>query len=780
MNLPEKSRKNLWLLVAIIFSIGLVYYMLTPLFRYPGHTLLEVGGDGGKNYFTYLFHCLYGKGVWFEGMNYPHGENVIYTDNQPLLSVTISYLRELLHIDMNGAIAIMHVSILLSYIATVVIIYKIFITCSVRPLMAILFSGLIVVMSPQVLRLTGHFALSHAFYIPLLLYWLLKYHLHRQIKYAVYVYVVTVVMTFMHPYYAAISMMMVFLYALGYLLFAESKFKQRLKDVIPVLVAITCSLITIQGIIYVIDPLKDRPLMPYGTLQYISVIQDVFTSYISPVWKLIKDRNWYSHVQEYNEGFAYIGLVPATVMAVSLAGIFARMAISVFDKSKKAPGDVLASWNKICFFIAIAALLLAMGIPFIWHMERLLDYLSLFRQFRSLGRFSWIFYYVMTIGSVVYMARYYSLIFQKSRLLAIGLMILALMTWGYEATGYMKRIREINPTYERNYDWFLMKSEKNWNEFMADNHFKSTDFQAVLILPYTHIGTDKIWVNTVTNWITLQAYKAALQLKLPMIDVVASRSSWSVAEKQVRIAAGPWSDKPVLSEIKSSKPFLLLKHDKVPLDPDQDYLAGISDSIGHFSDFYVFVCYPDSIRKHDSMNYSKIKPVYQAMTNKDTCIAYAGMWYLDHLDKDVNSESIFGNGSFGVMANEESDFAELAITPMYADQMYEISYWALLERKTYRSPTFYVHILDSVGKEISYNDVPVRESVDNDGAMWFRGSKFLALPANCRKITIRLFNDKLSSYRKIDELMIRPADAIIMSKQADGKAMVNNHIYKPQ
>jgi len=48
----------------------------------------------------------------------------------------------------------------------------------------------------------------------------------------------------------------------------------------------------------------------------------------------------------------------------------------------------------------------------------------------------------------------------------------------------------------------------------------------------------------------------------------------------------------------------------------------------------------------------------------------------------------------------------------------------------------------------------------------------------CKRIRCKTENDPAPSYLSLDEMMMRPADAIIMSKTTSGKAMVNNHIYK--
>ena len=45
------------------------------------------GGDGFKNYMTTNWHLAHDSSyVHYGGMNYPYGEHVLFTDNQPLFS----------------------------------------------------------------------------------------------------------------------------------------------------------------------------------------------------------------------------------------------------------------------------------------------------------------------------------------------------------------------------------------------------------------------------------------------------------------------------------------------------------------------------------------------------------------------------------------------------------------------------------------------------------------------------------------------------------------------
>lgn len=775
----SKKQQYLWLTAAFVFAFCVIYYMLTPLFTSPGHIMLDPSGDGAKNYFTYLYQSLYGNGTWFYGMNYPYGEHVIYTDDQPLVAMLVSGLGRIIHVDRNTALGVMHVSIAISYIFSIIVTYKILIEYKVRPWLAILFASLVIIMSPQVLRLTGHFALSHAFYIPALIYLVLRYDHTDKKKYLVYLLVISILMAFIHPYFLGISLLFIGFYAIAYCIFRGGKLWTKVKKVLPLLGAIVCSMIIVKLILVLTDPMTDRPTAPYGTLMYLTEDPDYLNSAFSPIWQFIKARGWYTkELSSGGEGYSYMGLVPIITSIIVIIGGITVLILSKI-KGEKLNNKTRYASACIWLFVALSALTLAKGIPFKWHMLWLFDYISALKQFRTLGRFSWLFYYVITLFAIVAISRYYEWLLARRKVLAYIFVAIPLCIWSLEAKGYLDRIKVLNNNYANGYKWFFMTEEQNWNDYLAKQNHKPSDFQAIITLPFTHIGSEKLWLNAFHYWNIVIAYRAGIQLKLPLVDVNMSRSSWSQTKMQVRTAGGPWADKPLLRTIKSNKPFLLLKFDDIAVNDDENYLLSASDSIGHFSQFYIYACYPDRLRHNDQQHHDSIKSIYTSMSKGDTCLGCRGTWYVNHFDSSTSDQHIFSKGSQEPTKKEELVTEIIPIEPAYDNELYEISYWALLEPTTYQSPYIVFNVLDSNDNQVGWGDALIKEGTDNDGKMWFRASRYFSMPASAKKIRIILHNDLLTSYLRFDELMIRPADAVIISKGADGSAMVNNHVYKP-
>ena len=107
----KRYHSVLWLLLAVLFAIGATVLILSHMVTDPAHVMVDLTGDCGKNYFTFIYHTVYDHGIWFSGMNYPYGEHIIYADGQPAISTMLGWFTKL---DAHQALAAMNVLISLS------------------------------------------------------------------------------------------------------------------------------------------------------------------------------------------------------------------------------------------------------------------------------------------------------------------------------------------------------------------------------------------------------------------------------------------------------------------------------------------------------------------------------------------------------------------------------------------------------------------------------------------------------------------------------------------
>jgi hypothetical protein len=765
----DKRNSNKWLIITILFAIGITCYILPHMVLHPWRMVPNLLGDGGKNTFTYLYHVLFGKGVWFTGMNYPYGEHIVFTDGQPLLSVVLSSLGG---ITIAQAFAVMGWLTALSYVLAVIFNYKILSFFNIPPFAAMIFGGLIAVFTPQMAGIPGHYALSYSCIIPMLFYWTIKYNQTEKWSYPLYIFIMGTLFGFLHPYYAALVFIWVAAYVFGNFIFSRRTLKQRLQHSLPILSAPLIIFIIIGLFMKLTDPFTDRPVAPFSSGDNYTTLRKILTSPFSPVWQYLRDHGIIKKISEGGEGCSYPGIAIMIILIIAFI-------LAIFNKLKHKPASPNSTFSPIWLFMAFGILLFSMGVPFIWHMEWLLDYVSFFKQFRTLGRFSWIFYYIITIYGVVLLNSWYTVLIGKGKkIAAYSMLAIFAGFWAYEATGITGLIRNLLDNGIDNYAILAEKQDIFWNIFLADNNRKREDFQAVLLLKFFEVGSEKLWLDGDVYGITIGT-TACIQLHLPMVDAMMSRTSWSIAEKQVKIIGGPYVHKPILDDIKNDKPFLLINMGVDSADLDQKYLLEASDYIGNYCNSRIYACYPARIRSNDKQYAAAIDSLLPYLKTGDTCIKNAGTWFVDHFDTHAEPGQLFGTGAIAQKNQAQDIIASIRINATDANHIYEFSCWPLVVDNDYKTPNFLLQILDSANNIIDTKLVMTKNSTDNLG-LWFRANLFFIMPVSARKVNCVLERNSGNYYKLLDEFMLRPADALVISKDAQGKTMVNNHLYKPE
>jgi len=768
LNTPYLNNKKLQLLLTCLWAFCITAFTFSDIVFHPGSVMLSTSGDGAKNYYTYLYHILYEHGLWFGGMNYPFGEHLVFADAQPLLSVPLAALTG---VSIHQALAAMHLLIACSFMLGIVYTYLTLIRFRVAPLAAALFATLIMMLCPQLIRISGHFALAYMSFVPMLFYYTLCYQEQQQRRYAVYLFLLGAVMYLLHPYYVALVLMWTLFYLFSYLVFGQKSRKEKLRHITPAVIALLLLLGACRLFMLVTDPVSDRPSFPHGAMAYGTRGLDIFTSAYSAFWQLLREHNIVDKVCEGAEGMTYPGLA---VLAIILILVFAGI-LQLTGKRKTAAGMAgTFREQRIWWLMSLLSLLLGMGVPFVWEMDWLLDYFSLFRQFRTLGRFIWLFYQLVTVLAVVCLYHYHhSLRAKAQNTLAWLVLIIPVLFWSYESRGYVGFVQRAAREGRYNYR-FYDADIRGWHAFLEQQGMKPADFQAMLLLPYVHIGSEKWSVRGFANGIMYSGFKASLELRLPVADVMMSRTSWSQTAGQVRIAGGPYADKPLLHS-GNDRPFLVLQSQTDSISADEQSLLTRARLLGNFQNCRVYACYPALMRREDSIRVAAARNTAGQMQQGDTIIPAGGLFYTDHIDYGQRQHVLFGTGALGLISGGDTMLASVKVPAGTVDQLYELSTWVLLGAKDFRAPVLNLSLLDEQGQELLRQDARVMESFDNKG-LWFRTCIWFRLPPACRTINWRLYNDHKRGYIALDEIVLKPAAARTISKDSKGRIMADNHL----
>lgn len=377
-------------LLVLFGSTLFVVYFFYPFIFTPNSNLLTDSGDGIKSYFVLQFHQQYDPDwLHFGGMNYPFGEHYGFTDGIPPLA----WLLKSLPFLQPYSIALLHLGIFFSYILCAHFVFLILKRFNVQSWFAAWAAICIMALQPQTNRITGHFALSFAFFIPLSWYLLLRFLETPNKKWAVISSTNILIWFFVHVY----TGMIITLFYLTY--FLVRMIRERNKSLNVSVLGISVSLIP--ALIFFLfmkatDPVHDRPVDPYGFFVYTASYETVLVPSKPPLRhmmsQIIKVRK-----QEW-EGLSYIGASTILILLISSLNNFRRrFLVKSSEDQEERP---LLCIHRHFLAASVVLLFLSFGFPFNWFPD-FLKYIEPLKQFRDLGRFAWVFYYTSTVIATV-------------------------------------------------------------------------------------------------------------------------------------------------------------------------------------------------------------------------------------------------------------------------------------------------------------------------------------------------------------------------------------------
>ncbi|MBK8442920.1 MAG: hypothetical protein IPL35_05685 [Sphingobacteriales bacterium] len=178
---------------------------------------------------------------------------------------------------------------------------------------------------------------------------------------------------------------------------------------------------------------SDRPDAPYGFYIYRAYWESIFLPTDTPlaafINKAIKIRSvdW--------EGRAYVGIIGFFVAVFTIYHLISRLwkrnRSSALGFSPDHFIPILAAATLVALF--------SLAIPFIWGLDFLLDLMPPVRQFRSLGRFAWVFYYVFSLYTAYALYAWYLHLTRRFVVIPVLILVLSLSVWGVEAHWHLGR-----------------------------------------------------------------------------------------------------------------------------------------------------------------------------------------------------------------------------------------------------------------------------------------------------------------------------------------------------
>ena len=685
---PKRSNTFWGLLAVLAVASLLLWAKHGEWLRAPNDFMLSESPDGLKNYMTSAWHVAYDSSyVHYGGMGYPYGEHVLFTDNQPVISAAMQWWSHNVS-DLNGQVigiinAMLAISLLLGVMMLFLLLRKLHLPVWYAGLAALA----ILFLSPQIGRMDGHFALAHAWILPLLLLLLCRYEERHSRRYqSLQIGMLVWFAAQVHFYYFGISALFLGLYTVIQLFFDPSlrNFRVRLSHLV---IMVLLPFVLLNVWIHWSDYATDRPSSPYGFTSYIGYWEGVFLPYPEfPFYKWI-DEHIIPIRRVEPESRSYVGMAG---FALTLWVIFFRR-FRLFKPSwdEAAYHRIHKRYLSGIFITSFLLLIFSCGFPFaISGLEWIADYFGPFRQFRGLGRFNWMYFYVINVLLFYYLWNYsvrFKGFLQKHKTSkgdsaqtssdeakssdepgyaptsqspipnpqslkfpwfrwVIALAPLALLA--YEAVVFQKiKILPLKPN--------LAQREVAVAAYPWIDKVDFSPYQALMPLPYYHIGSENIWLDL--DWLHYPRMQAtSFHTGVPDIGVNMSRTSIGHMVKSVQFALGPYEPPAFLDELPDNRPIALMINSSKWEEVQKKYPHLVDEAVLVFDhpDMKIMSLVPDSVR---AWSRKQSQGISEEMNNTASFTAGKGWksdrqpgWFVyQPFDSLTATEHIFqGKGAF--------------------------------------------------------------------------------------------------------------------------------------
>ena len=551
---PKRSHAfwGFWVVVGLAFA--LLWLRHGEWLSHPNDFMFGESPDGFKNYMTTSWHVRHDSSyVHFGGMNYPYGEHVLFTDNQPIFSAGMQWWSK--HVeDLSGkTVGMVNMFQFLSLLLGAGILFLLL----HRLHLPVWYAGLaalgILFLSPQYNRFDGHFGLSHTWIFPLLLLLLYHYEVRHSRRYqSLQIGILVWLAAQLHFYYLGLSALFLGLYTVFQLINDPTlrNFRVRISHLI-VMIVLPFMLLNIW--IHWTNYATDRPANPYGFTTYIGYWEGIFLPYEQfPFYQWI-DRNIIKIRRVDGETQAYVGAIAFLFTLWAIRRRF-RLFDPVWDEM--AHHRLQKRYLYGIFTAALLLLLFSCGFPFaIKGMDWMVRFFGPLRQFRGLGRFTWAFYYVANVLAfyILWHKSLYFKGFSGGRFLWFRWVIVAvpLLMLGYEGYTFQK-IKKLTLRENLAQREVFAKDPNHWL-----NKVDFSQFQALLPLPYYHVGSENIWLDfDFRHYTKMQA--TAFHTGIPDMGVNMSRTPIGEMVKSVQLVTAPGQVPEILNDLPNNLPIALV------------------------------------------------------------------------------------------------------------------------------------------------------------------------------------------------------------------------------
>lgn len=742
-------------------SVFFVVFFYGNILQSPNNYMFSYYSDAVKNYANFKYHIQYDSSFTsYDGVFYPYGESIIFTDIHPALASFYKLLSFVFPSIGYYSVGIINLQILLSIIITSIVLFFVFVKLKVSEFTSVFGAFAITVLSSHILLLNyGHWALSYAWSLPLA--WLLLIiflEKDKKLKWSIFIAINTFLWFLTHGYQGLTTLLFT---ASVFLMLLINNLKDKPKlilyakhFVIQVVVPVGVYFV----LTIVLDNHPERINMPFTTA-YTSDVNFILTSnysFLKPLYYFFNDFTIAN--KSWSVIGNYVGFTTLVILFVFLIK---------YTKYK-----YIVKKDGFNLFIPASLIILAysFGMPFKYNLEFVLEFIPKIKQFTGLGRFAWVFYFVITVFGFYFIDKVI-----KQRYLKYSLVFLAAFVMSLEGGAYHAHIsRTINNPN-------ILKQESVPVVYKELTTIDVSKYQAVIILPF-FINYGNPYSTNYETGKSFYLYSVIPSFTgLPTLNATLSRPPLDEERKLMQFFSPNNYNKEIENDFKSDKPFLVL-HTKEKLPPREIEFLNKCTKLKSTKNYDLYEIDFNNVFDFDSKkvfeNYYKIKD--SLVLNSNILLSDSSFVYSNNFDNNLNDTSLFGGGSYSKYKLDNTPILRYKCNNLELGKKYNLSFW------------YYNKDYDQAFTTINLKEINLYNNKDvNDIYISPLSSEIIYGNWNYVEIdfeitdtsNILLLNnisqdEFLDNNIYIDNMLIRENGVVCYQEIGDSTLVINNMIYK--
>lgn len=774
----QPRKENIYNYLVLFLSSAFIIYFYGSVLIAPNQFLFSQYGDGFSQYFNFTSYAKHSQSYFEHTIpNYPYSEHIVYFDGQPFFGAILKFLLIFFPFLGDYSVGIINSIALFCIWWTPFLLYGILFRLKVRPLLAAWGAMGITFLEPQVFRMLGHFSLSYCAAIPLTLYLMLRiYERKNVIRWTILLLFSSFVWLFTHPYLGLACCLLACSTFFFYWICNIKTIATKVNFYLVTIISGVLPVVLFQIIMKLTDGHTSKPVDVYGIFDYNGEPDDVFLPNHDPL-KSIIEAAFSVEIHQRWEGWAYVGLT--TVLTLLIAFF-----IFTIRKIRKKNSPISVPYLPIVgitFWASVPILFLSWAFPFKQFPE-LLEHVKIIKQFRSLGRFAWVFYYVSTLTSIYLIHRAILVLEQQNRKILAGL-LLFIGPFFYMIEGYPAHL-EVAETIQRCPNYFI---ESHRPEILKKGFSKINpdDYQAILPLPYFYLGSGN-YLRPILGGSAHIAMLTSAHTGIPIAAAAISRGDVWESRNLVQLISPPYYEKKIKADFPSKKPFLITRSNYFEkLSAYEQMIFDRAQLIAINEQGYAFYKLD-----FDALFLNECNQILDKFSRERSTLHQKNNWfvkdsstyvYYESFEDQPTKHSFSGHGAFSrdKYGNGRIQTIPLAPSNATATQTYHVSAWVFngeIDAMNYLLIMGFGVAHNGSSKQLGLARVDKAEVINGD---WSLVEFSFTVPPNTFKELYIDHYSRVASKKRfyLDDLLIYTGDEPVYKITKEEKGQVNALIY---